>query len=395
MRATLGVLVGVLLFSCGWPGPAAAEEPKTEQASPQKILFLGDSITRAGGYVRMIEAELAKQGSWQVINHGRSSETVSGLSEAYHPGRRPCLLSRIDEELKQTKPDWVVACYGINDGIYHPFNEQRFAAYQAGMEALIKKVHAAGSRLILLTPPPFAHSGPFPEGSDVAAREAIVAKANAEAETSAEKDPNKFGYRTPYPYYDYVLARYARWLLMLGSRQGVWVIDLREPMLLKLKETHGGDPIHPNTAGHAIMAATILKQWPTIQAQAKGIRATDATQRKRRLVFLTNNFSLPALTIALLYKCRWQVELFFKWIKQHLRIKAFYGTSDNAVKTQVWIAISVYLLVAIVKKELRIERSLYEILQVLSLTLFEKTPLFQALQTQMQPHSQPTLHNAA
>ena len=105
-------------------------------------------------------------------------------------------------------------------------------------------------------------------------------------------------------------------------------------------------------------------------------------EHKRRLVFLTNNFTLPALTIAQLYKCRWQVELFFKWIKQHLRIKAFYGTSDNAVKTQVWIAISVYVLVAIVKKEMQIKRSLYEILQVLSLTLFEKTPLFQALTAQ-------------
>jgi hypothetical protein len=104
-------------------------------------------------------------------------------------------------------------------------------------------------------------------------------------------------------------------------------------------------------------------------------------QHRRRLVFLTNNFTLPALTIARLYKCRWQVELFFKWIKQHLRIKAFYGTTENAVKTQVWIAISAYVLVAIVKKELRIERSLYEMLQVLSLTLFEKTPLFQALTT--------------
>ena len=88
---------------------------------------------------------------------------------------------------------------------------------------------------------------------------------------------------------------------------------------------------------------------------------------------------LPALTIAKLYKCRWQVELFFKWIKQHLRIKAFYGTSPNAVKTQVWIAISVYVLVAIVKKELKLERSLYEILQILSVALFEKTPIFEAL----------------
>ena len=99
----------------------------------------------------------------------------------------------------------------------------------------------------------------------------------------------------------------------------------------------------------------------------------------RRLVFLTNNFTLPALTVAELYRCRWQIELFFKWIKQHLRIKAFYGTTENAVKTQIWIAISVYVLVAIVKKTLKIDSSLYTILQILSVTLFEKTPILQAL----------------
>ena len=117
------------------------------------------------------------------------------------------------------------------------------------------------------------------------------------------------------------------------------------------------------------------------------------TEHQRRLVFLTNNFTLPALAIAHLYKCRWQVELFFKWIKQNLRIKAFYGNTDNAVKTQVWIAISVYVLVAIVRKELRVERSLSDILQILSLTLFEKTPLFQALTIQNQPHSDTALPN--
>lgn len=99
----------------------------------------------------------------------------------------------------------------------------------------------------------------------------------------------------------------------------------------------------------------------------------------KRLVFLTNDVTLPALTIAQLYKARWQVELFFKWIKQHLRIKAFYGTSANAVKTQVWIAVSIYVLVAILKKRLRLPQSLYTILQVLSVTLFERMPLIQAL----------------
>jgi hypothetical protein len=101
-------------------------------------------------------------------------------------------------------------------------------------------------------------------------------------------------------------------------------------------------------------------------------------ENNKRLCFLTNNFLLPALTIAQLYKCRWQVELFFKWIKQHLRIKTFYGTSENAVKTQVWIAVSVYVLVAILKKRLRLDHSLYTILQILSVTLFEKMPISQA-----------------
>jgi len=101
-------------------------------------------------------------------------------------------------------------------------------------------------------------------------------------------------------------------------------------------------------------------------------------ETNKRFVFITNNFPLPAFTIAQLYKARWQVELFFKWIKQHLRIKAFYGTSENAVKTQIWIAVCVYVLVAIVKKRLGLDHSLYTILQILSVGLFEKTPILQA-----------------
>ena len=104
-----------------------------------------------------------------------------------------------------------------------------------------------------------------------------------------------------------------------------------------------------------------------------------ASESGKTLVFITNNFSLPAATICALYKSRWQVELFFKWIKQHLRIKQFYGTSENAVKTQIWIAVSVYVLVAIVKKRLDLDASLYTLLQILSVTLFEKMPIHQAL----------------
>jgi len=102
-------------------------------------------------------------------------------------------------------------------------------------------------------------------------------------------------------------------------------------------------------------------------------------ETNKRLIFLTNNFTLSAFTIAQLYRCRWQVELFFRWIKQHLRIKAFYGTSENALKTQIWIAISIYVLVAIIKKRLNLHGSLYRILQILSVNVFEKTPILEAL----------------
>lgn len=125
----------------------------------------------------------------------------------------------------------------------------------------------------------------------------------------------------------------------------------------------------------ALTSAKASKNYPH---HLRRITFYDA-EHDKQLVFLTNNFDLPALTIAQLYRCRWQVELFFKWIKQHLRIKKFYGTTENAVKTQIWIAISVYVLVAIVKKRLKIEASLYTILQILSLTLFEKTSLNQLL----------------
>lgn len=116
-------------------------------------------------------------------------------------------------------------------------------------------------------------------------------------------------------------------------------------------------------------------------------------ENNKILIFLTNDFVLPALTIAQLYKCRWQVELFFKWIKQHLRIKAFYGTSENAVKTQIWIAISVYVLIAIIKKHLALEHSLYRTLQIISVTPFEKVPIIQLVTNFKEERQKPDNHN--
>lgn len=123
----------------------------------------------------------------------------------------------------------------------------------------------------------------------------------------------------------------------------------------------------------ALTTPQSAKDYP---AHLRRIKFFDAENNKT-LVFLTNDFTLPALTIAQLYRCRWQVELFFKWIKQHLRIKSFFGTSENAVKTQIWIAISVYVLVAIIRKQLKLKASLYIILQILSVSIFEKTPFLQ------------------
>ena len=135
----------------------------------------------------------------------------------------------------------------------------------------------------------------------------------------------------------------------------------------------------------ALAGAQTSQHYPE---HLRRIRFKDAKTGKT-LVFITNNRTLPAATICALYKSRWQVELFFKWIKQHLRIKRFFGTSENAVKTQIWIAVSVYVLVAIVKKRLQLDASLYTLLQICSLTLFEKMPILQAL-SQDEPRIDPT-----
>ena len=157
-----------------------------------------------------------------------------------------------------------------------------------------------------------------------------------------------------------------------------FVVRTKENILLQRRYSH---PVDKNT-GVQSDQTVILAAIDSAKAYPDALRRVsyyDAATDKR-LKFLTNNFVLPALTITQIYRSCWQVELFFKWIKQHLRIKAFFGTSENAVKTQIWIAVSTYVLVAIVRKRLRLQTSLYQILQILSVTLFEKTPILQALQ---------------
>jgi len=152
-----------------------------------------------------------------------------------------------------------------------------------------------------------------------------------------------------------------------------FIIRTKENVLFQRRYSRPVDKSTGVRSDHTVILTTIesTKAYPD---PLRRVSYLDV-ENQRRLKFLTNNFQLPALMIAQIYKCRWQVELFFKWIKQHLRIKAFYGTSDNAVKTQIWIAVAVYVLVAVVRKRLGLEMSLYQILQIFSITLLEKMPI--------------------
>jgi hypothetical protein len=167
-------------------------------------------------------------------------------------------------------------------------------------------------------------------------------------------------------------------LFVFTLSSAFFVVRTKSNVLLERRYSH---PVDKST-GVLSDQTVILSSVESATAYPDPLRKVSYfdAERNQRLKFLTNNFALPARTIADIYRQRWQVELFFKWIKQHLRIKAFYGTSENAVKTQIWIAVSIYVLVAIVRKRLGLEASLYQILQILSVTLFEKTPILRALQ---------------
>jgi hypothetical protein len=192
-------------------------------------------------------------------------------------------------------------------------------------------------------------------------------------------DVNVLDLLVPAPGAFYIMDRgyldFAR-LYALHQAKAFFVIRAKRGFKFRRRYSH---PVDKTTGLRSDQTILLTGFYPSQKypEPLRRIHYFDA-ETEKRFYFLTNHFGLDALAIAKLYKARWLVELFFKWIKQHLRIKAFYGTSENAVKTQVWIAVSVYVLVAILKKELRIERSLYEILQVLSVTLFEKIPILQA-----------------
>ncbi len=215
----------------------------------QKVLFLGDSNTYAGGFVAYLDVYLTTQfPKWNVelINLGLPSETCTGLTETDHPFPRPDIHERAERTLTQIKPDVVFVCYGMNDGIYHPWSGERFKKYQEGIQSLIAKIEKAKALPILMTPAPFDP------------------KLVKDTQPADAKD---FSYRKPYAQYDDVLAKYSEWLLTLRGEKRI-VVDARTPILTFIKEMRktmpdhvvSKDGIHPSAEGHALIAHAILKE---------------------------------------------------------------------------------------------------------------------------------------
>ena len=245
LRSVVGsVFVAVVLLA----GACRASESLTPSLVGKRVLWLGDSITQAGSYVSDVEYRLNRAFPAlpiEIVSVGLSSETVSGLSEKKHPFPRPCLHERLQRALDAVKPEVVIACYGMNDGIYHPQSPERMQAFQDGVNKLVATVKTAHAELILLTPPPFDR---VPVKS--------VQKAGAA----------DYAYTAPFEGYDSVLGDYANWELALRI-PGVFVVDLHTVLndYLKAQRTtnpqfsFGRDGIHPNPAGHLLMARTITK----------------------------------------------------------------------------------------------------------------------------------------
>ncbi len=243
-------LKGLWIVLCALMTGSVAAHAAAPVLANKRVLWLGDSITQAGDYVTFIEYFLEKQylaDRFDVISIGLASETASCLSEKTHPFPRPCVQERLQRALALVKPQIVVACYGMNDGIYHPQSAERMQALEQGIEKLVAAVHTAGAEMILLTPPPF---------------DALPVNAKVVPQSASD-----FGFMAPYEGYDGVLADYARWEMQLPKSEAT-VIDMHGPMdayLAKQRETDADfsfakkDGIHPDALGHLLMAQIVLR----------------------------------------------------------------------------------------------------------------------------------------
>jgi lysophospholipase L1-like esterase len=248
----------LLLVAAGlFASSIAAAEPIDKDT--KRVLFLGDSITHAGHYITLIESQLLLRDGRapEMLNLGLPSETCSGLSEPAHPFPRPDVHERLDRALERVDADMVVVCYGMNDGIYYPFSEERFEAYQKGIEKLIAKVHASGARLIVMTPPAF---DPLP-----------LKKAGKLKPAGADE----YAWFEIYEGYDDVLKQYSKWLVARQDKRVAMTIDLHSPVTRYVAKkrksdadfTMSPDGVHVNNEGHAVLASAILKSWGVTEAK--------------------------------------------------------------------------------------------------------------------------------
>jgi lysophospholipase L1-like esterase len=239
-----------LVLLAAVPTLTRAEEPFLLRDG-QRVVFVGDSITYAGHFIAYLDGYLTTRfpdKKFELLNLGLPSETVTGLSEPDHPFPRPNVHERLERVLAKTKPDILVACYGINDGIYYPFSEERFKKYQEGIRQLIDRGTKAGAKVVLMTPPPF---DPRP------VKDKLLPKSAA-----------KFSWVRPYEGYDEVLQRYAEWLLSLRA-EGLMVIDLHTAVRRHLDAIRATDPnyrladdgVHIGRTGHWPIAQEILRAW--------------------------------------------------------------------------------------------------------------------------------------
>ncbi|RKN80503.1 GDSL-type esterase/lipase family protein [Paenibacillus ginsengarvi] len=225
----------------------------------RRIVFLGDSITDNGLFIAYMESYFMKhmpETRIQLMNLGVSSETASGLSEPDHPYPRPCVFGRLARALRESRPDWVVFGYGMNDGIYHPFSEERFEAYKEGILSLIRAVRETGAKAIAMTPPPFEYESVRRSGEN----------ANGASSASA------YSWYNPYPDYNNVLRTYKEWLTSL--READAVVNIFDPLERESERRRGqgapgltGDGIHPGAEGHWLIARTLLAQLFNVHLQ--------------------------------------------------------------------------------------------------------------------------------
>lgn len=247
--------LGLFLAVTGTEPTSARAESTVESFPPDgsRVVFLGDSITYSGRYISLLDAHWRSTrptAKLEFLNLGLPSETASGLSEPDHPFPRPDVHERLDRVLAQTRPDVVVVGYGMNDGIYYPFSEERFAAYKSGIDRLIKKVRGAGAKLVLLTPPAFDPQ-PFRKKGKL-----------------LPSDAEKFAWFAIYADYDDVMKRYSDWILAQRERVD-GVIDLHTPVQGFLAAQRKDDPdfaassdgVHLDDVGHAVLAGAILTAW--------------------------------------------------------------------------------------------------------------------------------------